>query len=82
MRVVKIFRDVSDSNVGGISLASFISRRIVPIPVPFASASCVSWKIELMLGLRIRDPGSPRVSAGFKENQGLIISILLEYRII
>ena len=78
MRVVNMLRDESDSKVGGISFASFIKRRIVPIPVPFASANCVSWNIDPMLGLRIRDPGSPRVSAGFREKPGFIISILLE----
>ena len=63
-------------------LASAINRRIVPIPVPLASAICVSCMMELIVGLRISDPGSPSVSSGFNEKPGLVISIRLEYLMI
>ncbi len=77
-----MLRPRSESNVGGIIPASFIKRRMVLIPVPFASANFVSWNIEPIVGLRISDPGSPSVSAGLSEKPGLIISIRFEYLII
>ena len=50
---------------------------MVRMPEPLVSAQLISCSTAAMAGLRMRDPGVPRLAMSFNEKPGFRISIRL-----
>ena len=76
-RIVNVAAVRSDSIVGRDSPASTILRHMRSMPLPFVSASFVSWQTRAIVSLRVTLPFKPSMSSGLSEHPELQISMRL-----
>ena len=76
-RIVNVAAVRSDSIVGRDSPASTILRHMRSMPLPFVSASFVSWQTRAIVSLRVTLPFMPSISSGLSEQPELQISMRL-----